>query len=334
MTANQPCEHDWKIWPETDGQNQRCMKCGQYRDTPREDRPSRPSRPAQLKPTPAQIEAGARAMYERGQHWDGTPPQWEDVPKPNANAFRDSARFALEAALAAPLQAWPKEPPATGPNYTEGGWSRRNYAAMICDFESAGIALQDGAREKIESECCHEDALSVGVCPTFQALQQEIDDIRAKLAAAHNEENGKWGEIAKTTSGWSDRSWQAGRASGLAVALQIFDQVRIATEVRALSQGASEMIETGPVTVNEYEDARVPVEDKQLPRRWRHKKRGSTYTEICRAELQADRDVIEGFTMIVYRCDDGKYWVRWEEEFEDGRFEALPVVKGDGEPAA
>ena len=28
------CEHDWKIWPETNGQSQRCMKCGAYRDTP------------------------------------------------------------------------------------------------------------------------------------------------------------------------------------------------------------------------------------------------------------------------------------------------------------
>ena len=28
------CDHDWKIWPETDGHSQRCMKCGAYRDTP------------------------------------------------------------------------------------------------------------------------------------------------------------------------------------------------------------------------------------------------------------------------------------------------------------
>jgi len=28
------CDHDWNIWPETDGHSQRCMKCGAYRDTP------------------------------------------------------------------------------------------------------------------------------------------------------------------------------------------------------------------------------------------------------------------------------------------------------------
>jgi hypothetical protein len=33
-SAQRSCEHDWKIWPETDGQDQRCMKCGEYRRTP------------------------------------------------------------------------------------------------------------------------------------------------------------------------------------------------------------------------------------------------------------------------------------------------------------
>lgn len=28
------CDHDWQIWPETDGQEQKCMKCGAYRRTP------------------------------------------------------------------------------------------------------------------------------------------------------------------------------------------------------------------------------------------------------------------------------------------------------------
>ncbi len=29
------CSHDWKVWPETDGQEQKCMKCGAYRRTPK-----------------------------------------------------------------------------------------------------------------------------------------------------------------------------------------------------------------------------------------------------------------------------------------------------------
>lgn len=35
LHANAPCKHNWQIWPETDGQEQRCMKCGEYRKTPR-----------------------------------------------------------------------------------------------------------------------------------------------------------------------------------------------------------------------------------------------------------------------------------------------------------
>jgi hypothetical protein len=34
--APHECQHDWKVWPETDGQSQRCMKCGEFRDTPKE----------------------------------------------------------------------------------------------------------------------------------------------------------------------------------------------------------------------------------------------------------------------------------------------------------
>lgn len=32
------CSHDWRIWPETDGNEQRCIKCNEYRTTPMEER--------------------------------------------------------------------------------------------------------------------------------------------------------------------------------------------------------------------------------------------------------------------------------------------------------
>ena len=37
FVAVQDCQHDWHIWPETDGLEQKCSKCGKYRNTPIED---------------------------------------------------------------------------------------------------------------------------------------------------------------------------------------------------------------------------------------------------------------------------------------------------------
>ena len=30
-TPAKPCEHNWQVWPETDGQEERCLNCGEYR---------------------------------------------------------------------------------------------------------------------------------------------------------------------------------------------------------------------------------------------------------------------------------------------------------------
>jgi hypothetical protein len=67
--------------------------------------------------------------------------------------------------------------------------------------------------------------------------------------------------------------------------------------------------------------------------KWRHKKRGSTYEEVGRAKLQASD--IGGMSdmqpMVVYRGEDGQLWVRPEDEFMDGRFEAIDAEKAAGE---
>lgn len=57
----------------------------------------------------------------------------------------------------------------------------------------------------------------------------------------------------------------------------------------------------------------------------RHKKRGSVYTVVGQAEVQASNGPLqEGEAVAVYRGDDGKLWVRRVAEFEDGRFENVP----------
>jgi len=61
-----------------------------------------------------------------------------------------------------------------------------------------------------------------------------------------------------------------------------------------------------------------------LPR-WRHKKRGTHYTELGTARLQLASPVVieEGAVLVVYRGDDGVLWARPEAEFKDGRFEQV-----------
>lgn len=60
----------------------------------------------------------------------------------------------------------------------------------------------------------------------------------------------------------------------------------------------------------------------RTPIRVRHVKRGSTYEVVAQAWLQTSKPLRDMEPMIVYRADDGTYWVRPESEFSDGRFAA------------
>lgn len=65
-------------------------------------------------------------------------------------------------------------------------------------------------------------------------------------------------------------------------------------------------------------------------RRFRHVKRGTSYVEIARADLQASSPLFEPERLVVYRSlDDGKVYCRPASEFDDGRFveETAPDLK-------
>ncbi|MDA8251646.1 MAG: DUF1653 domain-containing protein [Rhodospirillales bacterium] len=58
---------------------------------------------------------------------------------------------------------------------------------------------------------------------------------------------------------------------------------------------------------------------------WRHRKRGTTYTVVGRAELQMATDLVDGAELVIYRGEDGRLWARQVDEFEDGRFEQVSL---------
>lgn len=60
---------------------------------------------------------------------------------------------------------------------------------------------------------------------------------------------------------------------------------------------------------------------------WRHRKRGSVYQEIGRAQLQSSEPITEGSVVVVYRAADGRLWARPATEFDDGRFEKMTDCK-------
>lgn len=64
-----------------------------------------------------------------------------------------------------------------------------------------------------------------------------------------------------------------------------------------------------------------------MTRRWRHKKRGTTYTDLGSAMIQSDVPLTDMDEVVIYRSEhDGSLWARRRSEFHDGRFERLDAA--------
>lgn len=75
--------------------------------------------------------------------------------------------------------------------------------------------------------------------------------------------------------------------------------------------------------------AAMQRQPQAVQKRWRHLKRGLTYIELARGTMQASDDgCLDMQPVVVYRSEkDGSIWCRPQDEFEDGRFEALPATE-------
>jgi hypothetical protein len=69
---------------------------------------------------------------------------------------------------------------------------------------------------------------------------------------------------------------------------------------------------------------------KRVMDTWRHKKRGTVYTEVGTAVLQSAAPIGDSERLMIYRGEDGQLWARPFSEFMDGRFERIDVPAPSG----
>jgi hypothetical protein len=73
------------------------------------------------------------------------------------------------------------------------------------------------------------------------------------------------------------------------------------------------------------QETQVPDNGEPRPGEvYRHRRRGTSYTVVGRANLQTDRPLGDDEALVIYRDKDGGLWARPVREFRDGRFEPAP----------
>jgi hypothetical protein len=167
------------------------------------------------------------------------------------------------------------------------------------------------------------------------AAGREIYRLMNKLDAIREEgKREAFEEAAKVADGWERQFIAASDKEDLrSVGREIRDcQVvaagKIAEDIRALSSAPP------PATAQPRSEEGGGVG----LRRFRHKKRGTTYRLIGEAQIQCASPLTEYEVVTVYRAevgplnDESGLWVRRKAEFEDGRFEEIEATTPPPKP--
>jgi hypothetical protein len=234
-----------------------------------------------------------------------------------------------------------------------------DVACRASEANATALQAEHEARVKVESELVAVSKISLGHFSTTTQRAQDVTRLEAQLASAR-EALGPFAAISPAIWGYiigklashklsvlgrvDEREAHAALEAAKAMATA---QPRAREALRSLPAPAAELV-SHDTSAGETQEGLLIADETQTAartavRRVRHIKRGTTYQLLGEAEVQISRGagsnqrfdwrtLKEGDSLVAYRCEQsGNLWLRFPDEFEDGRFEDLTAQeKADG----